>query len=134
MAISTETKETLTKPVLYSDTEVRETLGVLKGLDEERGVSTFMLKAGKYLRTLGVLQRQFDAMMASYGFLTGDESLSAERQLKRTATTFFRALSNRGIQDQCHVYEIDYDAFETVEEREAALVEAFIARQNNGTS
>ena len=134
MAISTETKETLTKPVLYSDTEVKETLESLKGLEAERGVTTFTSKAAKYLRTLRILKDQYDAMMSSFGFLTGDESLSAERQLKRTATTFFRALSNRGIQDQCHVYEIDYDAFETVEEREAALVEAFIARQNNGSS
>jgi len=87
-----------------------------------RGVATLQKHLRLYTRTLHILQGHHDHIEASLRYLNGKRAVSGPRSVQKAALKFLSSLNTPQLRQQCIMWQLDYDGFETQEEVIDALI------------
>jgi hypothetical protein len=110
----------------------------LDRLGDVRGVKTLKKYTTKYLDATRIAEHHLQQVMTSVNTVngvasprTGTPGMSNElRKFKRASRTYFSGLNTPELRQQCAVFGLHYDGYETVDEVVAALVDANVAKRN----
>lgn len=97
--------------------------------EEPRGISTFLHRIKTYIYRRKLCTDAAREMGISWDYLQGRRSPTAAksdkmRSTKTRAYKFYESLSASSLRQHCHLYNLDYDAFEDVDARIEALVKS----------
>jgi hypothetical protein len=98
---------------------------------DKRGKKTLLEYLENYQRTKGVLMRHREQIETSIRFINGYRSSGIAHAAPATLETTARAYFNKLVDDigvaalrqQCALFNVDFDAYETIDEAVEALVE-----------
>lgn len=129
------------KPLILNIPDTDDLIGIAEfnvTLDKNqgvRGVTTLRRYFTKYLQSAALANKHYARMQKTLQVMSG---VRAPRQRKETSITkaawvFFDKLPTNQLRAQCTLFGLDYDSFDTVDERIDALVNKFVTSANGSS-
>jgi len=127
-------KFTVTLPDWQDSDSVHAFLTQLAEHADVRGVKVLQARTATVLKHAAMLQRDITACQKAVNYINGTRSTAqskgdSKRSLRYRAQQYFDSLGTTALRQQCELFGVDYDAYDTMEEIVTALVDKNVAMQ-----